>query len=205
MPKSLSANFKKSLPQKTNVSNSLATSLMTTKDVSQVLNVSDRWVRNTIKKLRNNNSAVFKDTEYNSQGGFLLNEAQVTAIKLELQNHSKVNHLTPKTYLEKQLLIKQAMRIQDELIEELQHKNDLLTQERDILQIELDESKEWYSIKRMQKLNPDVEFKYSTLKKESVRLGYEIKKVFDANYGNVNAYHKAVYESLFFDTLDFGE
>lgn len=98
--------------------------LMTTKDIAKALNISDRWVRNTIEKLRNNNSAVFEDICLNSQGGFLLNETQVTAIKLELQNHSKVNALSPKTLLEKQLLIQQAMQLQSEMIEELQAENE---------------------------------------------------------------------------------
>lgn len=98
--------------------------LMTTKDIAKALNISDRWVRNTIEKLRNNNSAVFEDIYLNSQGGFLLNETQVTAIKLELQNHSKVNALSPKTLLEKQLLIQQAMQLQSEMIEELQAENE---------------------------------------------------------------------------------
>ena len=52
----------------------------------------------------------------------LFDEAQVTAIKLEIENHSKVNALTPKTNLERQLIIQQAMQIQAEMIEELQNK-----------------------------------------------------------------------------------
>lgn len=107
------------------------------------------------------------------------------------------------------LMIKQAMELAQKGYElELKRieaeKNRILKQ-RDNLLIELDEAKDWFSIKRMQKLNPNVVFKYSVLKKESKKLGYDVKKVFDANYGEVNAYHKEVYESLYFDTLDFGE
>lgn len=98
--------------------------ILTTAQVAEILNVSDRWVRNTIEKLRNNNSAVFDSVQFNKQGGYLLNEAQVTAIKLELQNHSKVNMTSPKTTLEKQLLIQQAMQLQAEMIAELQAENE---------------------------------------------------------------------------------
>ena len=52
------------------------------------------------------------------------NEEQVTAIKLELQSHSKVNALSPKTTLEKQLIIQQAMQLQAEMIAELQAENE---------------------------------------------------------------------------------
>lgn len=119
--------IKQEIAKHHNLSRSLigvSTDLMTTKDIAKALNVSDRWVRNTIEKLRNNNSAVFENIQFNSQGGFLLNETQVTAIKLELQNHSKVNALSPKTTLEKQLLIQQAMQLQSEMIEELQAENE---------------------------------------------------------------------------------
>ena len=113
------------------------------------------------------------------------------------------------TELTPALKIKKAMELMQEGYEEemarLKAEKNRVIQERDNLKIELDTSKDWFTIKRMQKLNPDVEFKYSALKKESVRLGYEVKKVFDANYGEVNSYHKAVFESLYFDTLNFGE
>ena len=71
------------------------------------------------------------------------------------------------------------------------------------LQIELDESKEWYSIKRIEKLNPKIKFNWRNLKKESERLKKEIRKTFDANYGEVNTYHVSVWESLYFDTLNY--
>lgn len=57
----------------------------------------------------------------------------------------------------------------------------------------------------MEKLNKGMLFDWRMLKRESERLGIEVKKVFDQNYGEVNAYHKDVWESLYFDTLDFEE
>ncbi len=57
----------------------------------------------------------------------------------------------------------------------------------------------------MEKLNPGKHFRYPLLKSESRKLGYEVRKVFDQNYGEVNAYHRDVWESLYFDTLEYGE
>ena len=68
------------------------------------------------------------------------------------------------------------------------------------LEAELDESKEWYTVKRVAKNNG---IKWETiswrdLKKASIAMG--VRKIFDANYGNVNAYHitawRAVYPSF---------
>lgn len=75
--------------------------------------------------------------------------------------------------------------------------------ERNSLQIELDKSKEYYTIKRMEKLNPDKKFNWRLLKSESEKLHKPAKDVFDNNYGTVKAYHVDVWESLYFDTLNF--
>lgn len=62
---------------------------------------------------------------------------------------------------------------------------------------QLDESQEWYSIKRWAKehhmnwRNID----WRKLKAISYELGYEIKKIFDGNYGQVNIYHRRVFEA----------
>lgn len=78
-----------------------------------------------------------------------------------------------------------------------------LLEDKTELEVKLDEAKEWFSIKRMEKLNPGKKFPWQLLKRESHRLRKPIKKVFDQNYGNVNAYHSSVWESLYFDTLNF--
>lgn len=64
---------------------------------------------------------------------------------------------------------------------------------------ELDRSKEWYSIKRVAHLN-GVSYKvfdWRKLKLESQRQGYGVKKIFDANYGEVNTYHVNVWEKVY--------
>ncbi len=89
---------------------------MTTKEVADILGVDVKTVQR---------AALSLDMDVERSGSshtMLFNEAQVTAIKLEIENHSKVNALTPKTNLERQLIIQQAMQIQAEMIEELQNK-----------------------------------------------------------------------------------
>lgn len=89
---------------------------MTTKEVADILGVDVKAVQR---------AALSLDMDVERSGSshtMLFDEAQVTAIKLEIENHSKVNALTPKTNLERQLIIQQAMQIQAEMIEELQSK-----------------------------------------------------------------------------------
>lgn len=72
-------------------------------------------------------------------------------------------------------------------------------QENERLQQELDYSKDWYSIKRVAAMN-GVDWKtfnWRKLKEKSMELGYGIKKIFDANYGEVNTYHKDVWENTY--------
>lgn len=69
---------------------------------------------------------------------------------------------------------------------------------RKSLEAELDRSKEWYSIKRVAHMNgrSHKDFDWRKLKKASERMGYGVRKIFDANYGEVNIYHMKVWESV---------
>lgn len=72
-------------------------------------------------------------------------------------------------------------------------------QENERLQQELDYSKDWYSIKRVAAMN-GVDWKtfnWRKLKEKSTELGYGVKKIFDANYGEVNTYHRDVWEAAY--------
>ena len=72
-------------------------------------------------------------------------------------------------------------------------------QEKERLQAELDYSKEWYSIKRVAKLN-DISWKsisWRKLKRASADIGIGVKKIFDANYGEVNTYHIKAWEAAY--------
>lgn len=67
------------------------------------------------------------------------------------------------------------------------------------LEAELDRSKEWYSIKRVAAINGCSwkRFDWRKLKAESIRQGYGVKKIFDANYTEVNTYHMNVWETVY--------
>lgn len=72
-------------------------------------------------------------------------------------------------------------------------------QEKEKLQIDLDYSKDWFSIKRVAAIN-GVDWKifnWRRLKEKSIELGHGVKKIFDANYGEVNTYHRDVWEAVY--------
>lgn len=94
------------------------------------------------------------------------------------------------------LLIKVATELKDE-----RQRRAIVEKECEELRQELDYSKDWYSIKRVAAMNGVnwKSFDWRRLKEKSVQLGYGVKKIFDANYGEVNTYHKDVWESVYPD------
>ena len=85
-----------------------------------------------------------------------------------------------------------------QLLEQLEE-NERLEQQNNNLQIQLDESKDYYSIKRVAFLN-NISWKtldWRKLKRESNFQGRDIVKIFDANYGEVNTYHRSVWEVVY--------
>lgn len=72
-------------------------------------------------------------------------------------------------------------------------------EQRKELQAQLDVSKEWFSIKRVA-LHNGITFRdisWRKLKAASSSVGREVKKIFDANYGEVNAYHEDAWEAAY--------
>lgn len=90
--------------------------LMTVKEVSGALGIGETTVLKYIKR-------VFPDKLKSGEKAFL-NEAEVTAIKLKMQQNQQLarSQELPKTDLEKKLLVQQAMNILNEEIEILQAK-----------------------------------------------------------------------------------
>lgn len=105
---------------------STAEKTMTVKEVATALGVSRELITKRIREL-------FPDKM--QQGSMTyLNEAEVTVIKKRIEqnahlatsyDHTKLANM-PKTNLEKQLLIRQAMQLQNEMIAELEAENERL-------------------------------------------------------------------------------
>lgn len=176
--------------------------MMNVSAIADSLGVSKDIVRNAINR-------VFPKKIQNGKTT-LLNEAEVTLILEEIKkNQSVMSHSTfevtskvekASTSLTPALKIKQAFELMQEGYEEELAR---IKAEKEVLQIRLDESKEWYSIKRMEKLNPEMSFSWKLLKKKSEELEISPKKVFDENYGEVNAYHKDIWENIYYDTINY--
>lgn len=118
--------------------------MMTVKEVADALKVTERTIRNYVTKLRHVLSGV-----KNKQGGYLFNEKDVTLIKLTLEKNQHLDNVNnlPKTALDKQLLIKQAMFLQNEMIEELQGQITTLKPKAKLAELAIRDEKEHYSIR----------------------------------------------------------
>ena len=64
------------------------------------------------------------------------------------------------------------------------------------LKAKLDKSMKYYTIQRVARINSIARKNLDgqKLKRTSQAMEYEVKKTFDANYGEVNAYHLAVWQ-----------
>ncbi|MGL4998783.1 MAG: hypothetical protein ACRC5T_07435, partial [Cetobacterium sp.] len=67
-----------------------------------------------------------------------------------------------------------------------------LSKENTKLEIELDKSKEYSTVKRME-LITGLKFNWRLLKSAGADLEIDSIKVFDSNYGSVKSYHKSVW------------
>lgn len=95
---------------------------------------------------------------------------------------------TPQTYAEALRRLADEVEAKEQIQYQLEQKAE-----------QLDESKEWYSIKRWAKEH-NMNWRsinWRRMKALSYGLGYEIKKIFDANYGQVNIYHINVFKTYF--------
>ena len=119
-PVILSANSPKSLVQ-----NVVEEELVTTRELAQMLGVSIETIRTTAKEILDPSKSIWKVINGGKSQAFT--KAQATAIKIELQNHSKIakngfDTLTVSNDLEGELLVKRAMAYQDQKIRELQRR-----------------------------------------------------------------------------------
>lgn len=149
------------------------------------------------------------DREFGQRGTWLINESGVYALIFgsKLPTAKKFKHWVTSEVLPdirkhglyaKQSVIDMMLNDPDSCIKLLtEYKQE--KQERERLQAELDYSKEWYSIKRVAKLN-DISWRsisWRKLKQASADIGIGVKKIFDANYGEVNTYHVKAWEAAY--------
>jgi hypothetical protein len=69
--------------------------------------------------------------------------------------------------------------------------------EKKRLEIELDHSKEYATVKRMEMLYHGQKFNWRLLKSTAIEMGIPPIGVFDANYGQVKAYHADVWREAY--------
>jgi hypothetical protein len=99
---------------------------------------------------------------------------------------------------------KQQQEIAERIQAELQAELSELREKNGDLQAKLDESKQWFTIKRVAQINNTSwkKFSWRALMSASINLDIPTRKIFDANYGEVNLYHldawKAVYPDLIY-------
>lgn len=105
--------------------------LMTTKELAEMLGVSVDTIQNTVKKLAENNRQLFGEIARNTQNGYLFNQAQATAIKFDLQNRTKVasngfGTMTITNDIEMIALQQKLMEYQNMRISELQQQVEVM-------------------------------------------------------------------------------
>jgi hypothetical protein len=83
----------------------------------------------------------------------------------------------------------------------LEQNNLLLEANNQELEIELDEHKAWFSVKRVCLLGhfktSQAKSLWRNLKTYSIANDYKIVSIFDANYGSVKTYHKDVWKAVY--------
>jgi hypothetical protein len=116
------------------------------------------------------------------------------AVSLETRLQGTETSLTPALKLaELTELIKRSY----EQIDEIKTAEiDRLKQDREALQIRLSEAEQWYSVKRVL-IETGREYPWKPLKEYSNKHGYAVEKAFDKNYGEVNAYHRDVWNMVY--------
>jgi phage antirepressor YoqD-like protein len=94
---------------------------MTVREVADVLGVSEDTVLNSIKSIEAQSEEIRFEKMQGTHGGkpyYTLSETQVTAVKMNLRKNSQVAAM-PKTELEKELIVQQALVYQQEKIRNL--------------------------------------------------------------------------------------
>lgn len=168
---------------------------MTVKEIAYAMAVSVATIQRCINRIMPNKMKHGKQT--------FLTENEVALISKELKGNNKVLEQltvtageTVKNTTTELELFANYRQSTEQLVNYLNEKNKELESENKVLLEKLGQEKSYRTIKAVEMLTGK-HFKYSELKKCSKENGYPIHKVFDQNYGEVNAYHIDVWQRCY--------
>jgi anti-repressor protein len=181
--------------------------VVSARDLHQFLEVSSRfndWIQRMFEYGFDENVdyIVLLKNEYNQNGGRSSKEYIITldcAKEISMIQRTEKGKEARKYFIncEKQL---QAPQLPTTYLEALTKLVETETEKQN-LQIELDEHKAWYSVKRVCLLghfkSSEAKNLWRALKKYSIEHNYQIQSIFDANYGEVKTYHKDVWLGVY--------
>ena len=169
---------------------------MTTKELADTLHVDRRTINKKLKMVR---SCKGDASQIKVGVPSHITEVEAVEIKKSLGIHNLERSFQVQkvvSTLERQQTIALAYKYLTEDIS-------VLKQQNEQLKIQLDESKQYMTVKRMEAINQGMHFNWRQLKAESERIGKPSKDVFDANYGTVKAYHVDVWEGIYYDSINY--
>jgi predicted transcriptional regulator len=159
---------------------------MTVKEVAGLLGVTPEAVKKHVR-------AMYPESIRNGLKT-TLTEAQITEIKRKMIPTTQV--VGAVTDLEAaEMLLKSAEHFRARFEQERQLRSGA-EKKSARLQIRLSEAEQWYSVKRVL-IETGREYPWKALKEYSTKHGYAIEKAFDKNYGEVNAYHRDVWNAVY--------
>lgn len=182
------------------VINSLEIAEITGKEHKNVM----RDIRNMLEKLDNEDALNFELVDYvdakgearpcyamTKKGSLCLASGYDANLRMKIINRWEELEMKERATLPTSFA--EALQLAANQARELEEKQKLIESQKQ----QLDESKDWYTIKRramIKGINWKL-YNWREMKRLSVLADKPIKKVFDANYGEVNLYHISIFET----------
>lgn len=164
--------------------NDLQPKTTTVKELSEMLGVSREAIRKHVREL-------FPEL-INHGIAIVLNEYHVTAIKSRMVQSTQV--VSVSTDLD-------MMQKANDVMAWMASKLKIAQKENEHLQIELDESLQWHTVKKVKTLGylNDVTARkaWGPLRTWSLENDYQIKTIEDVNYGTVKLYHSDAWRAVY--------
>jgi hypothetical protein len=182
---------RKLIDQRVYPDNDTEKKLYTTKEIAELSKVDVKTIQNHAKKLYPDKIKQGITTLYS--------KLEVTEILYSVQSvnytkqTSKDSFEVVTTEFTEDLMIQQGAKLMQRGFEV---KVKRIEAEKEQLKIRLSEAEEWYSVKRV-RIETGKNYNYRPLLKYSQAHRIEVKKSFDANYGEVNLYHANVWYHVY--------